>query len=149
MVEPSECSTDQTHFTSPICLIQCTANHLHPLEGWFTPVSVSIAINHKKFSKWKQAHVGMEPSKTSHTRWEQHHNTFTPSLWKGCSWLDVVHGDEVSFIPTKCFIRKKLTFRLLYILQSSSEHTQHAPKHCCVCSDEDCRIAVETSAFFQ
>ena len=25
-------------------------------------------------------HVEMEPSKTSQTRWEQHHNTFTPSL---------------------------------------------------------------------
>ena len=33
----------------------------------------------KKFSEWKQAHVGMEPSKTSRTRWE-HHNTSTPSL---------------------------------------------------------------------
>ena len=33
----------------------------------------------KKFSEWKQAHVGMEPSKTSQTRWERH-NTFTPSL---------------------------------------------------------------------
>ena len=34
----------------------------------------------KKFSKGKQAHVGMERSKTSRTRWERHHNTFTPSL---------------------------------------------------------------------
>ena len=34
----------------------------------------------KKFSKGKQAHVGMEPSKTSQTRCERHHNTFTPSL---------------------------------------------------------------------
>ena len=34
----------------------------------------------KKFSKGKQAHVGMEPSKTSQTRRERHHNTFTPSL---------------------------------------------------------------------
>ena len=34
----------------------------------------------KKFSEWKQAHVGMEPSKTNQTRWECHHNTFTPSL---------------------------------------------------------------------
>ena len=24
-------------------------------------------------------------------------------LAKGCSWLAVVHGYEVSFIPTKCF----------------------------------------------
>ena len=53
---------------------------------------------------------------------------------------------KVSFIPTKCFIRKKLIFRLL-ILQSSSEHTYTAVFcACCVCSDEDCRIAVETSA---
>ena len=34
----------------------------------------------KKFSKGKQAHVGMEPSKTNQTRCERHHNTFTPSL---------------------------------------------------------------------
>ena len=34
----------------------------------------------KKFSEWKQAHVGMERSKSSRTRWERHHNTFTPSL---------------------------------------------------------------------
>ena len=34
----------------------------------------------KKFSKGKQEHVGMEHSKTSRTRWEQYHNTFTPSL---------------------------------------------------------------------
>ena len=35
--------------------------------------------SHKKFSKRKQAHVGIEPS-TSQTRWEWHHNTFMPSL---------------------------------------------------------------------
>ena len=34
----------------------------------------------KEFSKGKQAHVGMETSKTSQTRCERHHNTFTPSL---------------------------------------------------------------------
>ena len=34
----------------------------------------------KKFSERKQAHVGMGPSKTSRTKWERHHNTFTPSL---------------------------------------------------------------------
>ena len=45
---------------------------------------------------------------------------------------------KVPFIPTKCFIRKKLIFRLL-ILQSSSEHTYTAVFcACCVCSDEDC-----------
>ena len=33
-----------------------------------------------KFSEWKQTHVWMEPSKTSQTKWERHHNTFTPSL---------------------------------------------------------------------
>jgi len=25
----------------------------------------------------KQAHIGMEPSKTNQTRWEWHHSTFT------------------------------------------------------------------------
>ena len=46
-------------------------------------------------------------------------------------------GYEVSFIPTKCFIRKKLTFRLL-ILQSSSCRAYTAVFcACCVCSDEE------------
>ena len=36
--------------------------------------------SHKKFSEGKQVHVGMEASKTNQTRWEWHHNTFTPSL---------------------------------------------------------------------
>ena len=35
--------------------------------------------SHKKFSGGKQVHVGMETSKTNQTRWEWHHNTFTPS----------------------------------------------------------------------
>ena len=34
----------------------------------------------KKFSELKQVHVAMEPSKTKQTRWEWHHNTFTPFL---------------------------------------------------------------------
>ena len=34
----------------------------------------------KKVSERKQVHAVMEPSKTSQTRWERHHNTFTPSL---------------------------------------------------------------------
>ena len=34
----------------------------------------------KKFSERKQAHVGMEPSKTKQTRWQCHHNNFKPSL---------------------------------------------------------------------
>ena len=48
------------------------------LEHVVTPVHISTSP--KKFSKGKQAHVGMERSKTSRTRWERHHNTFTPSL---------------------------------------------------------------------
>ena len=42
--------------------------------------TVPYTTSPKKFSKGKQAHVGMERSKTSRTRWERHHNTFTPSL---------------------------------------------------------------------
>ena len=37
--------------------------------------------SHKKATtEWKQAPVGMEPLKNNQTRWEQHHDTFTPSL---------------------------------------------------------------------
>ena len=46
-------------------------------------------------------------------------------LAKGCSWLAVVHGYEVSYISTEYFIRKKADVSTA-ILQSSSEHTQHA-----------------------
>ena len=45
---------------------------------------------------------------------------------KGCS---VVHGYEVSFLPTECSIRKKLTFQLLFIGAYTA-----CTKHCCVCS---------------
>jgi len=31
---------------------------------------VLTVTSHKKFSEWKQAHVGMEPSKSNQTRWE-------------------------------------------------------------------------------
>ena len=34
----------------------------------------------KSFPKEKKRMQKMEPSKTSQTRWERHHNTFTPSL---------------------------------------------------------------------
>ena len=70
-------------------------------------------------------------------------------LAKGCSWLAAVHGYEVSFIPTECFIRQKLTFRLLFCSLHQSIHSMHQSVHCCVCSDEDCRIAVETSEDFE
>ena len=46
-------------------------------------------------------------------------------LTKGCSWLAVVHGYEVSFIPTECFYWKKGDVSTA-VMQSSSEHTQHA-----------------------
>ena len=55
-----------------------------------------------------------------------------------CSWLRSISV----YIPTECFIRTKLTFRLLFI---------RAYTACCVYSDEadeDCRVAVEMSALF-
>ena len=56
-----------------------------------------------------------------------------------CSWLQ-----STLSIPTERFIRTKLTFRLLFCSLHQSIHSSA----CYVCSDEDCRIAVETSAFF-
>ena len=57
------------------------------------PLLFSLTISKKKREKKRNTsrksflrenktlvHVGMEPSKTDQTRWEQHHNTFTPSL---------------------------------------------------------------------
>ena len=43
---------------------------------------------------------------------------------KGCSWL-AVHGYEVSFIPTQMLLLDKADVSTA-IVQSSSEHTQHA-----------------------
>ena len=45
-------------------------------------------------------------------------------LTKGCFWL-AVHGYEVSFIPTKMLLLEKADVSTA-IVQSSSEHTQHA-----------------------
>ena len=54
-------------------------------------------------------------------------------LLKGCSWLavTVVHGYKVSFISAECFIRRKLTFRLLFCSLQRSKHSMH--KTCCMC----------------
>ena len=52
----------------------------------------------KKFTEWKQVHVGMEPSKTSQTRWEQHHNTFTPSLRTSCAILLTMHTNKTLYM---------------------------------------------------
>ena len=51
-------------------------------------------------------------------------------LTEGCSWLAVVHGYEVSFIPTKCFIREKLRFdcySAVFIMAFTA-----CTKYCCV-----------------
>ena len=47
---------------------------------WLMKCTCEILTSHKKVFQRKQAHVGMERSKTSQTRRERHHNTFTPSL---------------------------------------------------------------------
>ena len=82
---------------------------------------------------------------------------------EGCSWLAVVHGykvsfipekglteagmisHEVSFIPTECFIRKKLTFQLLFCSLHQSIHSSA----CCVCSDEDHQLFSNKAFGFQ
>ena len=47
------------------------------------------------------------------------------------AWLAVVHGYEVSFILIKCFYYKKADVSTA-IMQSSSEHTQHAQRLLCM-----------------
>ena len=57
--------------------LQCAVLNTAAAQKWL----VVYTTSHKKFSGWKQAHVGMEASKTTQARWERHHNTFlTPSL---------------------------------------------------------------------
>ena len=69
--------------------------------------------SHKKVFWTKQAHVGMEPSKTSWTRWEWHYNTFTPSLhlvpfsqlclvFAVCIYRRVVEDSGVGSVTSEC-----------------------------------------------
>ena len=77
----------------------------------------TAGTSHKKISKWKQAHVGMEPSKT---RWERHHNTFTPSI-----------------LPT--MYNKKLSTHSL---------NEHSTQHCSLHSLPNKRQSISDSATF-
>ena len=71
----------------------------------------------------------------------------------GCN---IVAREGMFLVGCCSWLRSTLSSnRMLYadvltaILQSSSEHTQHAQNTAVyVCSDEDCRIAVEISLFF-
>ena len=53
---------------------------LPPFFSFTIPKWKSNRNKSQKFSEGKQAHLGMEASKTKQTRWEWHHNTFTPSV---------------------------------------------------------------------
>ena len=66
--------TDVDHAPSPWPVL--------PPPFSFTPFQKKSNKNksHKSFLNEKQAHVGMELSKTSHKGWEWHYNTFTPPL---------------------------------------------------------------------
>ena len=65
---------------------------------------------------------------------------------EGMFLVGCVHGYKVSS-NRMLYYRMKLTFRLLFCSLHHSIYTA-CTKHCCVYSDEDCRIAVEISAFF-
>ena len=52
-----------------------------PLLSCSNKKSNTTRTSHETFSELKQVHVGMEPSKTSQTRWEWCYNTFTPFLY--------------------------------------------------------------------
>ena len=69
----------------------------------------------KTFSKGKQAHVGMECSKTSRTRWERHHNTFTPQ--------------HIHTIPTSCAILPTMHYKKLFTHSLNEHGTQHCSLH--------------------
>ena len=46
--------------------LQCAVLNTAAAQKWL----VVYTTSHKKFSGWKQAHVGMEASKTTQARWE-------------------------------------------------------------------------------
>ena len=73
---PHETVTDNSAIT--ILLLSLSVILHMPQSITFTFLFYFLVT--KKFSEWKQAHVGMKCSKNSLTRWERHHNTFTPSL---------------------------------------------------------------------
>ena len=72
-----------------------TKNYANNVEN--IKVKVNKYTSHKKFSEEKQAHVGMEASKTNQTRWE----SMTPQ--------------HLHTIPTSCAILLPLT-QICYML---------------------------------
>ena len=77
-------------------------------------------------------------SNSQHTMQTKHCSQFLHTRQTILAMLNSNYiGYKVSFIPTKCFIGKKLTFQLL-ILQSSSCRAYTAVFcACCVCSNEE------------
>ena len=88
----------------------------------------------KKFSEWKQAHVGMEIlKKNNQTRWEWHHNTFTPSphsyipgrrlfgVWFQVGWLSNISPPILHFLCLLdlCACNKDTTFSVQVLICSS------------------------------
>ena len=76
--------------------------------------SQKLAATQYVLSERKQAHVGMEPSKTKQTRWEWYRNTFTPCLHFVpfcqlclvlviCAHWRVVEGSNTAWVCSVCW----------------------------------------------
>ena len=83
----------------------------------------------KKFSEWKQAHVGIEPS-TNQTRWEWHHNTSTPSLHlvAFCQLIISVLQNDMMHYTLHCLLHLPHTRQPICAMSSnkSSQHNSHS-----------------------
>ena len=84
-----ECNVAACLCGHPKCNMLVAQAHLRMIQHLTSKVT-------KKFSKWKQVHVGMEPSKTNQTRWEWHHNTFAPPLHLVPLILPTMHPKKLS-----------------------------------------------------
>ena len=73
----------------------------------------------KKVFRMKTSALGMEPSKTSPTRWEGHHNTFTPSLRLGYRSVLLQEGQLVIAVQQTFHLKRSSLFYLSALMVST------------------------------
>ena len=90
--------------------------------------------------------ITLNPQNTMQTQhWSQCSFCIQDRLYLPCSTATTLLTKYPLFQPNAS-LQKNPSFDC-YSAVSTRAYTV-CTKHCCVCSDEDCRIAVETSAFF-
>ena len=115
----------------PFCQLCTTKNSTHSLNAHGTLHCLLLSLPHKRQSipdsaTFSSSKIYSITSNSQHTMQTQHCSQFLHTRQTIPAMLNSNYiGYEVSFIPTKCFIRKKPTA----ILQSPPEHTQQCFVH--------------------